>query len=136
MADDMAPAPPEGASPPRVSWMSSAGAAFAHMRASSVTEYKRGEDKPSAWALPLSCVLLFAAIVLPAIPAVKAAAFVLPIAAFTFYIMARLGIVSTFNSRQAYLTWHILIATFLLGGSFSLFMLYVALFFARSSVSN
>jgi len=65
------------------------------------------------------------AICLANTPELKVISFTLPLITFGYYIATRIGIVNTFTPRQAYLNWHILIATFLLGGTASLFLVYV-----------
>jgi RsiW-degrading membrane proteinase PrsW (M82 family) len=99
--------------------------AIAFMSTSANNESKRSGDTANAILLPISCALLVAAICLANTPQLKALGFALPLITFSYYISIRIGIVKTFTSRQAYLTWHILIATFLLGGTTSLFLVYV-----------
>lgn len=101
---------------------------IAYMVESSNTEMKRGSDKTTAAVLPVACVLLIIAVL--TLPQgsfeLKAAAFCMPMVAFGYYIGSRIGIVRTMNTRQSYLTFHMLIATFLLGGTITLFILIVA----------
>lgn len=103
--------------------MQQVGESFAYMRSSAQSEFKRGSDKANAIVLPVACVLLIAAISINASPQLKAMSFLAPMAAFIYYLSVRIGIVRTMNSRQAYLTFHMLIATFLLGGTVALFLL-------------
>lgn len=99
--------------------------AIAFMSSSANNESRRSGDLSNAILLPISCALLMAAICLANTPQLKALSFTVPLFTFSYYIATRIGIVRTFSSRQAYLTWHILIATFLLGGTASLFLVYV-----------
>jgi hypothetical protein len=96
---------------------------FDYMRLCTKTEFKRGSDKLNAAVLPFACVLLILAICTVSTPQLKALSFLAPMAAFIYYLSARIGIVRTMNTRQAYLTFHMLLATFLLGGTVALFLL-------------
>jgi hypothetical protein len=98
---------------------------IAFMSSSAHTESRRSDDWTNAILLPVSCALLVAAICLANTPQLKAISFAVPLVTFSYYIATRIGIVRTFTARQAYLTWHILIATFLLGGTTCLFLVYV-----------
>jgi hypothetical protein len=108
------------------------GSALQYLRSSAHIEFKRESDAQVAMLLPISCVMLIAAILLPAPPAIKALAFCAPLAAFFYYIATRIGIVKTFSQRQAYLTWHILIATFLLGGTITMMLLFLGIWITVS----
>lgn len=99
--------------------------AIAYMSRSAQTESQRTRDTANAILLPISCVLLMLAICLTNTPELKVLTFALPLITFAYYIATRIGIANTFTPRQAYLNWHILIATFLLGGTTSLFLVYL-----------
>jgi hypothetical protein len=107
--------------------MQAMGSALEFLRSSAYIEFKRESDAQVAMLLPLSCILLIAAMLLPAPPPIKALSFGAPLAAFVYYIATRIGIVKTFTQRQAYLTWHILIATFLLGGTLTMMLLFLGI---------
>lgn len=109
------------------------GEAIAYMRDSANTESKRAGDTSNAILLPISCVLLVAAILLQCSPHLKMIAFAVPLFTFSYYIANRIGIVKTFTQRQAYLTWHILIATLLLGGTATLFFVYTGAFIVMTA---
>ena len=98
-----------------------------YMRASAEEEGKnlRGSDLGSVVLLPVSCLLLVVASWAFSSAEIRAVLFVLPLMAFFYYIGIRLGIVRSFSTRQAYVTWHILVATFLLGCTFTLFLAFV-----------
>src|SRR5438309_1200482 len=98
--------------PQRQDTFASAAAAVRHMRQSAVKEFRRDGDFSSELLLPISSLLLIIAIWIPGQPEIKATAFLLPLGAFLYYLCLRVGIANTFSGRQAYLTWHILIATF------------------------
>ena len=95
-----------------------------YMRESANTEFKRAGDVQNALLLPISCLLLVVAICMSCPAPLRMVSFMVPLFCFSYYIANRIGIVRTFNARQAYLTWHVLIATFLLGGTFALFLVY------------
>ncbi len=99
--------------------------AVVYMSRSAQTESQRTRDTANAILLPISCVLLMLAICLTNTPELKVITFALPLITFSYYIATRIGITNTFTPRQAYLSWHILIATFLLGGTMSLFLVYL-----------
>jgi hypothetical protein len=99
--------------------------AVSYMRDSANNEFKRAGDARNAMLLPISCLLLVTSICISCPPQLRVAAFIVPLFCFAYYIAMRIGIVRTFNTRQAYLTWHVLIATFLMGGTFALFLVYV-----------
>jgi hypothetical protein len=90
------------------------------------------KDRWSEILLVASSLLLIAAISVPGQPFVKTCAFLVPLAAFAYYIYRRIGIVATFDTRQAYLAWRLLAAAFLFGGTFALFAVYVVADFART----
>lgn len=113
-----------GAQSQRLPPLQQLSAAVAYMREAANSEFKRAGDTRNAMLLPVSCVLLVTSICLSCPPALRALAFVVPLFCFMYYIANRIGIVRTFNPRQAYLTWHVLIATFLMGGTFALFLVY------------
>ena len=123
--------PAGGSAPQRQASGVSAAAALKHMRQSAKDAIRRTEDFTSELMLPISCILLIIAIWIPGIPQVKAVIFLAPLFAFLYYLRLRIGIACTFNKRQAYLTWHILIATFLLGGTASLVGVYVVAYLTR-----
>jgi hypothetical protein len=85
----------------------------------------RNSDLPSVVLLPFSCLLLVAVSWFFTGPEVRAALFLLPLLAFCYYIGMRIGIVKGLTTRQAYLVWHILMATFLLGCTFTLFVAFL-----------
>lgn len=89
------------------------------------------KDFISELMLPVSCGLLIMAICLSGNPALKSCAFVLPLCAFGYYIYRRIGVVATFDNRQAYLIWRLLISTFLFGGTFALFSVYVLAYISQ-----
>jgi hypothetical protein len=110
----------------------SAAAAIRHMRACSAQETRRGgKDFTSELLLPISSLMLIVAIWMPGPAQIRAVAFLLPLCSFFYYLTLRIGVVATFNSRQAYLTWHMLIATFLFGGTSALFGFYVVAYLMR-----
>ena len=103
----------------------SAEAGFKHMLESYKSEVRRGDDFRSEIVLPVSCALLVAAILYPdAHPMARAAVFILPLAAFGYYLYLRIGIAATMNNRQAFLTWRLMTVCFLLGGTFTMFAIY------------
>lgn len=112
--------------------MQAFASAIEYLRSAAYIEFKRESDAKNALLLPLSCILLITAILLPAPPALKALSFCAPLGAFFYYIATRIGIVKTFSQRQAYLTWHILIATFLLGGTLTLMLLFLGIWITVS----
>jgi hypothetical protein len=100
-------------------------------------EQKRRTSKKdfiSELMLPLSCVLLAAAISFPAGPWIKALAFMPPMLAFAYYIYRRIGIIGTLETRQAALISRLLIGCFMFGGTFALFGIYVFAFIAEKVV--
>jgi len=104
--------------------MQQLGTAIQYMRASANTESKRQGDLQNAMLLPVSCLLLVFAICMSCTPQLRMVAFMVPLFCFMYYIARRIGVVRTLTPRQAYLTWHVLIATLLLGGTLALFMVY------------
>jgi hypothetical protein len=123
--ENSSPVPGGESASQRQPTLQQAAEAFQYMRESTRIEVKRGTDKANAAVLPVACILLIVAISITATPALKALSFLAPMAAFSYYVAARVGIVRTMNSRQAYLTFHMLIATLLLGGTMALFFLFV-----------
>lgn len=93
--------------------------------ASNETNRSSIRDLASEMLLPISSVLLIAAICVNAQPLIKAACFILPLAALAYYLYRRIGVISTFSSRQAYMTRCLLLATFMMGGTFALFFIYI-----------
>lgn len=85
----------------------------------------RGSDFLSVVLLPASCALLVAVSWYFTSVEVRTALFLLPLMAFGYYIGVRVGIVRGLTTRQAFLVWHILMATFLLGCTFTLFMAFL-----------
>lgn len=118
------PEPMQGGAAQRMPIMQQLGTAVAYMRESANSEFKRAGDTRNAILLPISCFLLVVAILLSCPPQLRALSFLVPLVCFGYYIANRIGIVRTFSPRQAYLTWHVLIATFLMGGTFTLFLVY------------
>jgi RsiW-degrading membrane proteinase PrsW (M82 family) len=114
-----------GAQAQRLPPLQQLATAVNYMREAANNEFKRAGDTRNAMLLPISCLLLVASICVSCPPQLRAVTFVVPLFCFTYYIANRIGIVRTFNPRQAYLTWHVLIATFLMGGTFALFLVYV-----------
>jgi hypothetical protein len=100
--------------------------AFQNMLASSQVEDRRSgrKDLISEIMLPLSSILLICAICFSGDPMLKALTFLAPLAATAYYLYRRFGVIATFDSRQAYITWRLLTATFLFGGTFALFCVY------------
>lgn len=82
------------------------------------------KDLVSELMLPLSSILLIIAILMPESPALKAACFLLPIAALGYYFYRRFGVIATFDQRQAYIMWRLLGAMFIMGGTFAMFCVY------------
>ncbi|HEY9790358.1 MAG TPA: hypothetical protein V6D22_08165 [Candidatus Obscuribacterales bacterium] len=127
---EQAPNPADDPQPPahrRQGTMKMATLAFQNLNSMQTEAYRKGNSKDfvSELMLPISCVLLIAAIVFSGEPMVKAVAFVLPLLAFAYYLYRRIGVLATFEPRQAFLAWRLLIATFLFGGTFALFTVYV-----------
>jgi hypothetical protein len=89
------------------------------------------KDSISEALLPISYVLLIVAVCMSAHPMVKALTFTLPLAAFCYYIYRRVGVIATFDNRQAFLTWRLLIATFLFGGTFALWAVYTLAYIGK-----
>jgi hypothetical protein len=99
---------------------------ISYLRESAAVEgTKRQIDLVASAMLPVSSLLLVMAICLIATPQIKMLSFLIPVLALGYFVATRIAIVKTMNQRQAYLTWHILLATFMLGAAFSLFMCYV-----------
>jgi len=73
----------------------------------------RASDKLSAWLVPATSVALMAAVLNQGWP--RMAISIICLASLLYYILGRIGIMRTFNERQATLIWHILLGTFLLG---------------------
>jgi hypothetical protein len=108
----------------RLPLMKQLAVSVGYMRECANSEFKRAGDARNAMFLPVSCALLVVAICMSCPPQLRALSFMVPLFCFAYYIANRIGIVRTFSPRQAYLTWHILIATFLIGGTFTLFLVY------------
>jgi hypothetical protein len=108
----------------RLPLMKQMAESIGYMRECANTEFKRAGDSRNALLLPVSCALLVVAICMSCPPQLRMLSFMVPLFCFSYYIANRIGIVRTFSPRQAYLTWHILIATFLIGGTFTLFLVY------------
>ncbi len=116
--------PPSGADTPRPGFFEVVSSSIGYLRNSAQIEGSklRGSDTPSVILLPASCLVLVLIAWSGASPSVLSGLFVLPLAAFFYYIGSRLGIVKSLTTRQAYLMWHILMATFLLGVTFAVFL--------------
>jgi hypothetical protein len=124
---------PETQAHRRQGTMKMATLAFQNIVSTEGQAYRKGNSKDflSELMLPISCVLLIAAIVFSGEPMVKSIAFVLPLLAFAYYLYRRIGVLATFETRQAFLTWRLLIATFLFGGTFALFTVYVLAYISQ-----
>jgi hypothetical protein len=122
----------EKAGPRRHPTLKMASLAVQNMVSAGSSESNRAgmKDLASEILLPVSCVLLIVAICISQ-PIIKGCTFLLPIAALSYYLYRRIGVVSTFNSRQAYLMRCLLLATFALGGTFALFFVFVAGYWLR-----
>jgi hypothetical protein len=90
------------------------------------------KDFVSELMLPLSCILLIVAISFTAAPWIKALSFIPPLAAFAYYIYRRVGVIGTLEQRHAALMSRLLIGTFMFGGTFALFCVYILAYVAEA----
>lgn len=112
-------APPGGYQ--RIGFLEQAILGIRHLDYSAKTEYKniRAKDKLSLWLLPLAS---FMAVMATFIGEITLRTIVLSLTTLVcmYYIAQRIGTVRTFTTRQAYLTWQMLIGAFLFGFTLAL----------------
>ncbi|MFN8658643.1 MAG: hypothetical protein U0105_20075 [Candidatus Obscuribacterales bacterium] len=105
----------------RTSFLEQAILGIKHLDYSAKTEYKniRAKDKLSLWLLPLASFMAVAATFIGDIT-IRTIVLSLTTLVCMYYIAQRIGTVRTFTTRQAYLTWQMLIGAFLFGFTLAL----------------
>ncbi len=122
--------------PPRRGGFRNVFSAIKHVSEASATEsVKQRVSDYITIGLVVVCILsLVLAVVLPVAAGLKLLPLILTIGAVVFYMINRLGIIVSLNSRQALIVWQILIAAFWLGvTSAMLVMMACFYFFGRGS---
>lgn len=95
-----------------------------HLDYSAKVEYRniRAKDKLSLWLLPLASLLAVISTFIGDIT-IRTIMFCMTTLVCMYYIAQRIGTVRTFTTRQAYLTWQMLIGTFLFGFTLALLVI-------------
>jgi RsiW-degrading membrane proteinase PrsW (M82 family) len=95
-----------------------------HLDYSAKIEYKniRAKDKLSLWLLPLASFLAVCSTFVGDVT-IRTIVFSMTTLVCMYYIAQRIGTVRTFTTRQAYLTWQMLIGTFLFGFTLALLVI-------------
>lgn len=84
----------------------------------------RKEDYFTIILVPITSILLLVAVL--SVGWARLLVSLLSLGTIFYYVLARIGIMRTLSERQAVLVWHILMATFLMGITFSFVYLEVA----------
>jgi len=109
----------------RASYFGNVFESIKHIKASGATEGRkpRGSDYLSIILLPVVAVILcLTCFSVAAVEPFKAIFVCLLNLVILYFIGARIGIIRSLNHRQAHLVWVLIMATFMLGCTFSLFM--------------
>ena len=117
--------------PPRRGGFRNVFSAIKHVNEASATEsVKQRISDYVTIGLVVVCILsLVAAVALPVPPGLKLLPLIFTIGAVVFYIINRLGIIVSLNSRQALIIWQILIAAFWLGVTSAMFVMMSCFYF-------
>lgn len=129
-ASNAAPdAPGDGSKPAdqafqRTGFIEQAMLGIKHLDYSAKVEYKniRAKDKLSLWLLPLASFLAVVSTFIGDVT-IRTIMFSMTTLVCMYYIAQRIGTVRTFTTRQAYLTWQMLIGTFLFGFTLALLVI-------------
>jgi hypothetical protein len=116
--------------PPRRGGFRNVFSAIKHVNEASATEsVKQRVSDYITIGLVVVCILsLVLAVALPVHAGLKLLPLILTIGAVVFYIINRLGIIVSLNSRQALIVWQILIASFWLGVTSSMLVMMTVIF--------
>lgn len=108
----------------RASFWGNLSSAFKHIRAASNAESSRlrGSDYVSVISFPLAAVLLASSAFMPHGILLRPWFVLFLLIALLYFIASRIGVVKSFTPRQAHLVWMIVVATFITGSVFALFL--------------
>ena len=125
------PSPEDESFPPRRGGFRNVFSAIRHVNDASATEsVKQRISDYVTIGLVVVCILsLVAAVALPVPAGLKLLPLIFTIGAVIFYIINRLGIIVSLNSRQALIVWQILIAAFWLGVTSAMFVMMACFYF-------
>lgn len=117
--------------PPRRGGFRNVFSAIRHVNEASATESvkQRVSDYITIGLVVLCILSLVLAVALPVPAGLKLLPLILTIGAVIFYIINRLGIIVSLNSRQALIVWQILIAAFWLGVTSAMFVMMACFYF-------
>lgn len=98
--------------------------AIAHIRSSISSEGTRlrGSDYVSVFTFPAAAILLVFCQFIPNGLTYRPWVVLFLLLALLYFVASRIGVVKSFTSRQAHLVWMIIVATFISGAVFSLFV--------------
>lgn len=118
--------------PPRRGGFRNVFSAIRHVNEASATEsVKQRVSDYITIGLVVVCIFsLVLAVALPVAPGLKLLPLILTIGAVIFYIINRLGIIVSLNSRQALIVWQILIAAFWLGVTSAMLVIMACISFS------
>jgi hypothetical protein len=111
--------------PPRRGGFRNVFSAIKHVNEASAAESvkQRVSDYVTIIMVVICILSLVAAVALPVHPGLKLLLLVFTTGTVVFYIINRLGIIVSLNSRQALIVWQILIAAFWLGVTSAMFVM-------------
>lgn len=129
MSDEPTPAPQGGgaATDPkrlRASFWGNLASAASHIRQATGSDSSRlrGSDYVSVISFPLAAVLLASSQFMPNGIAMRPWFVLFLLLSLFYFIASRIGVVKSFTPRQAHLVWMIVVATFISGAVFALFV--------------
>ncbi|HEY9790345.1 MAG TPA: hypothetical protein V6D22_08100 [Candidatus Obscuribacterales bacterium] len=126
------PSPEDESFPPRRGGFRNVFSALKYVNDASATESvkQRISDYVTIGLVVMCIFSLVAAVALPGVSfGLKLLPLVFTIGAVVFYIINRLGIIVSLNSRQALIVWQILIAAFWLGVTSAMFVMMSCFYF-------
>jgi len=108
----------------RASFWGNLASAAAHIRQASSSESSRlrGSDYVSVISFPLAAVLLASSQFMPNGIMLRPWFVLFLLISLLYFIASRIGVVKSFTPRQAHLVWMIVVATFITGSVFALFV--------------
>lgn len=129
MSDTSTPAPEGGgaATDPkrmRASFWGNLASAANHIRQASNSESSRlrGSDYVSVICFPLAAILLASSQFMPNGLMMRPWFVLFLLVSLFYFVASRIGVVKSFTPRQAHLVWMIVVATFITGAVFALFV--------------
>lgn len=117
--------------PPRRGGFRNVFSALKHINDASVADsvQQRISDYVTIGLVVVCILSLVAAVALPVPPGLKLLPLLFTIGAVVFYMINRLGIIVSLNSRQALIVWQILIAAFWLGVTSAMLVMMCCFYF-------